>query len=332
MTYRPPAHRARASKRRLLVLALAVSASACATRTRTVVSSGAPSSSARARDGEQAAPPAPFSPTERERITRVQPWVMQAAAKRDLDPDLVNGVIWVESRFDPRARSSAGARGLMQLMPATASALARDLGWSRPRSYDPEFNVTAGTHYLAKLIARYDGDEALGLAAYNAGAGNVDKWLRDDGELPPVSRRYVELVMDARARFRAVHEGPTPRTDTMLAQGTPPPEEPAPSDAATRRVVETAPLVPEPPPSGEASEPPPFVPEVPVRYDLDRVESTYVPEPPPEPPLVDTPWPPIDPATSPESVEPAEPPSPAADRSAPPAGEPGPRGLPSVLD
>jgi hypothetical protein len=293
----------RASWVQMLLLGLATGA--CATQTRTT-STESPGASAHGSSDERA-PPSPFSTSEKERITVVQPWVRQAAQARELDVDLVNAVIWVESRFDPTARSPAGARGLMQLMPATASALAQELGWVRPRTTDPEFNVTAGSLYLAKMIARYDGDEWLGLAAYNAGPGNVDKWLRNGG-LPPVSERYVELVMDARARFQALHEAPL--GDTLIAEA-PAVEPPAVTAEAPRN------LVPEPP----VTDPPPHEPEFPVRYDLDKVESTYVPTPANDPPLADTPLPR-------EVIPPRPKPAVVHDEPAPrPAGT-----LPSVLD
>src|SRR5690606_4742127 len=91
-----------------------------------------------------------FRPEEREKIARVQHHVMVASSAHDLDPALINGVIWVESRFEPRAKSPAGARGLMQLMPATASALAIRMGRHRATTYDPEFNIMAGSLYLAE--------------------------------------------------------------------------------------------------------------------------------------------------------------------------------------
>ncbi len=260
-----------------------------------------------------------FAPEERARIASVQPWVEQAASKHRLDPDLINGVIWVESRFDARAKSPAGARGLMQLMPATASELARKMGRHRPASYDPEFNIHAGSLYLARLLERYDGNEKLALAAYNAGAGNVDKWLAQGG-LPPRSEKYVALVFDARARFKALREG-----SRQPVVEPPPEEEPTVIATPTPRASD--------PPRAAIETPPPVVPEAPVRYDLDRVESTYRPTPPEEPPLAETPYPretrtppavPMRPGLDAEdATEP--PPTPA---KAAPAGT----GLPSVLD
>lgn len=147
----------------------------------------------------------PFSEGERERILAVQNIVAQAATEHGIDPDLINAVIWVESRFDPEAKSPAGARGLMQLMPATAAYLAKQLGEHNPRAYDPAFNVRAGSLYLAEMIEKF-GDERHAVAAYHAGPGNVKRWLESGEAFPDYSDTYVAKVMDARSRFEVGDE------------------------------------------------------------------------------------------------------------------------------
>jgi len=143
-----------------------------------------------------------FSPRELERIERVQPIVHAAAREHGLPPDIVNGIIWVESKFIPNARNRKGPRGLMQLMPRTARELADDLGRSYA-PFDPEFNIHAGSCYFARMVRRFDGNLRLALAAYNIGPAVVDRWLRDAEPLPDHSRAYVDNVFTAARTFRS---------------------------------------------------------------------------------------------------------------------------------
>jgi len=131
-----------------------------------------------------------------------------------------------ESSFDDRAVSPAGAYGMMQLMPATARTLARDLDmpFSRERLHrNARYNLRLGRHYLNELIARYDGALMLAIAAYNAGPNAVDRWLREYGDprtdfIGPVTwieqipyaetRNYVQRVIEAMMVYRH-REAPT---------------------------------------------------------------------------------------------------------------------------
>ena len=117
---------------------------------------------------------------------RFDAFVVEHARRHSLRPELVRAVIQVESGYNPAATSPKGAMGLMQLMPATA----RSLGVRNP--YDPEDNIRGGTRYLRLLLDRYDGNEELALAAYNAGSGAVDRY----GRIPPYreTRDYVRRV------------------------------------------------------------------------------------------------------------------------------------------
>jgi soluble lytic murein transglycosylase-like protein len=104
-----------------------------------------------------------------------------------LDPDLVNSVIKAESGFNTRAVSPKGARGLMQLMPGTASQL------GVPNAFDPQANVEGGTKYLRELLERYNFDLVKALAAYNAGPQRVEHF----GGVPPYyeTRAYVARIV-----------------------------------------------------------------------------------------------------------------------------------------
>lgn len=114
--------------------------------------------------------------------------IEQAARKHNVDANLVRAIIKVESNFNPGAVSNKGAMGLMQLMPATA----RSLSVTNP--FDPQQNVDAGVRHLKQLLGNFNGDVALSLAAYNAGAGAV---TRNNG-VPPYleTQNYVKRITD----------------------------------------------------------------------------------------------------------------------------------------
>jgi peptidoglycan lytic transglycosylase len=140
--------------------------------------------------------------------------IRQQARDKNLDPALIAAVIYEESRFRDQT-SRAGARGLMQITPATADAIAKHSGGTRFKQEDladPQINISYGSYYLRLLIDRYGGNETLAIAAYNAGSGNVDKWVAEAGGLDgfksvehipfPETRAYVENVMDRREDYR----------------------------------------------------------------------------------------------------------------------------------
>lgn len=113
--------------------------------------------------------------------------VLEASKVSGIDPDFLNSVIRHESGFDPRAVSPKGARGLMQLMPATAAQLGVQ------DSFDPAQNIQGGTTYLKQLLDRYNGDAQKALAAYNAGPHRVEQYKG----VPPYTetRAYVSNII-----------------------------------------------------------------------------------------------------------------------------------------
>lgn len=121
--------------------------------------------------------------------SEIQSLINSTAQQYGLDPALLTAVVNQESGGNPNAQSSAGAQGLMQLMPATAASL----GVTNP--FDPTQNLQGGAQYLSQLLAQYDGDTSLALAAYNAGPGNVAKY----NGIPPFSetQNYVSSILGA---------------------------------------------------------------------------------------------------------------------------------------
>lgn len=136
--------------------------------------------------------------------------IAEASAEYGVDPDLVRAVITAESRFDPDARSQAGAQGLMQLMPI----LSKELGIKDP--FNPRENVFGGVKYLSKMLDRHDGNVTLALASYNAGPRNVDRYKG----VPPFkeTRGYVKKINKMVAEARQEAASPTV-TDAGLRLG-----------------------------------------------------------------------------------------------------------------
>jgi soluble lytic murein transglycosylase len=140
--------------------------------------------------------------------------IRQQAHDKHLDPALVAAVIYTESRFRDQT-SVAGAKGLMQLTPATAKFVEHLSGGSTFEISDlstPQVNIAYGTYYLRYLLDRYGDNEALALAAYNGGEGNVDRWVdaaRQEGQALSIdaipfgeTRAYVRAVQSAASEYR----------------------------------------------------------------------------------------------------------------------------------
>jgi soluble lytic murein transglycosylase len=136
--------------------------------------------------------------------------VVRDRAQADgVDPALLAAVIYEESRFHPSARSKSGAIGLMQLTPATAKGIALRTGGTAFRLSDltdPAINIRYGAWYLGNLLRKYR-NQRLALAAYNAGQGNVDRWLHAGSPIQfPETRTYVSRVEHLRhVYFEAWH-------------------------------------------------------------------------------------------------------------------------------
>jgi soluble lytic murein transglycosylase len=145
--------------------------------------------------------------------------IRQQAAEKKLDPALVAAVIYAETKFNPRT-SSAGAEGLMQILPQTAEFLAHKSGATTFTTADlstPQVNIAYGSYYLRYLLDEYHGTTWQAIAAYNGGEANVDRWIADArahgrklsiGEIPfPETRAYVQRVLSARSAYRHKYAG-----------------------------------------------------------------------------------------------------------------------------
>jgi soluble lytic murein transglycosylase-like protein len=132
--------------------------------------------------------------------------VVAAAHKYGVAPELLAGVAQTESGFNPRAQSGAGAKGLMQLMDATA----RGLGITD--SFDPAQSLDGGARFLGGLLKQFNGDVRLALAAYNAGPGAVKKY----GGIPPYqeTQRYVPKVLAQADAFRRIFAANLPALES----------------------------------------------------------------------------------------------------------------------
>ncbi|MBC7765731.1 MAG: lytic transglycosylase domain-containing protein [Hyphomonadaceae bacterium] len=140
------------------------------------------------------------------------------AAKYQLDPLFVAAMIREESRFEPTAQSRKSAKGLMQLTDETAKEVAQKIGiqdFTHDMLYEPEINIALGCYYIASLLDTYNHDIKLALAAYNAGGGNVKKWLKDpryskDGktltDIPfQETKNYVQRVQNSRQWYKRLY-------------------------------------------------------------------------------------------------------------------------------
>jgi soluble lytic murein transglycosylase len=160
----------------------------------------------------------------RGRRERSQDAVILAAARRhDVDPALVKAVVWCESRFNPRARGKAGEIGLMQIREPAAREWAQAEGvrpFAHETLFDPGTNTLAGAWYLARLLKRYahtDDPLPYALADYNAGRSHVLRWNHGAGATNsavflqqmtfPGTRRYIEAVVQRRARYHGTFPG-----------------------------------------------------------------------------------------------------------------------------
>lgn len=175
------------------------------------------------------APPAPAVAAATSEVFPYGEFVKAAAAHYAIDEQLIYSVIAAESNFDPKAISKRNARGLMQLLPETATRFGvQDI-------FDPKENIEAGTHYLSDLLKRYNNDLALALAAYNAGPERVEQY----GRIPPYSETvsYVRRVKGKYEKNKSAAQKPETAANSPQAAKSAAPAQaqatPAPPQQAT---------------------------------------------------------------------------------------------------
>jgi hypothetical protein len=182
---------------------------------------------------------APIPPQAPVAGTSVNELVAAAASRYGVDAGLITSVIAVESNFDPKAVSPKNARGLMQLLPETATRFGvKDV-------FDPKENIEAGTRYLRELLDTYHNDVTLALAAYNAGPDRVQQY----GSVPPF-RETVSYVRRVKRTYANSKSAPAANTTTM-----PTTKPPSPIPATATPPPPSAPLPPTPPPSSAPPNP-----------------------------------------------------------------------------
>ena len=138
-------------------------------------------------------------------------YIKKYALQYGINPNLVAATIWVESHFNPRAVSPAGALGLMQLMPQTARGIARHLGeeqsFTANKLFDPETNIRYGTWYLAFNIRKYWGNVSLALIAYNGGVRLADyvATYKSKSLLNPETYYYYQKVQELKKIYDKIY-------------------------------------------------------------------------------------------------------------------------------
>lgn len=145
--------------------------------------------------------------------------IIKYSSQYNLDPHLVMAVIWVESKYEPKATSRKDARGLMQIIPSTGQWIAKEIeigSYNDDLLYDPDINICMGCWYLSYLLEVFGGDVELALAAYNGGMGNVKKWLNDSRYSKDGSKldfipfwetsQYIDKVVKAYEQYKKLYK------------------------------------------------------------------------------------------------------------------------------
>lgn len=126
----------------------------------------------------------------------------------DVKPNLVAAFIYTESHFNPKATSNVGARGLMQIMPATGRGIAEQVGESNfdtDKLFDPETNIKYGSWYIKDLLDHYPDNRDASIASYNAGIPRVDRWLEFGTPLPTETQNFIQKIKKAESSYDKIY-------------------------------------------------------------------------------------------------------------------------------
>lgn len=135
---------------------------------------------------------------------KYQDFIVKYSVKYNVDPALVSAVILQESRFNPAAKSGAGAQGLMQFMPGTAATMAKETGrWPKYDIFDAETSVEFGAAHLRDLLIKYNGNVELALYAYNTGTGSAARFINSPSSVTNYS--YVKKIVNYRRVYQTMY-------------------------------------------------------------------------------------------------------------------------------
>ncbi|EKD57005.1 MAG: hypothetical protein ACD_58C00028G0002 [uncultured bacterium] len=133
--------------------------------------------------------------------------IVKYAQQNQLEPSLVAGIIYTESHYNPKATSRVGAKGLMQLMPATAKSVSQQLGEEKMGDlYDPDTNIRYGTFYIAQKIIEFGGNINAALAAYNGGSAVGNRYVVSrEAAIPNETKNFIKRVNSAKNQYAELY-------------------------------------------------------------------------------------------------------------------------------
>lgn len=134
-------------------------------------------------------------------------FIIKSANDNNLDPSLVAGIIYTESHFNPKATSRVGAKGLMQLMPATAKSISSQLEEKEMGDlFDPQTNIRYGSYYIAQKISEFNGNVDAALAAYNGGSSVGNRYLTSrEASIPRETQGFIKKVNAAKDEYAKLY-------------------------------------------------------------------------------------------------------------------------------